>query len=712
MRYSTTFRSASMYSTCLLITFSPLSSVYADTSTRNNLDEVLVTATLRPQSLLDTVYSTTVIDNQTLKEAGQQHFEDVLGLIPNLNWAAGTSRPRYFQIRGVGDIDQYQGAPNASVAFVVDDIDFSGMGSMATLYDVDQVEVLRGPQGITYGANAMAGLINVRSKDPTPNFELSSEATVANYNTGSLGGVISGPIDSNGDAFRLVVQRYRSDGFRHNVYLNRYDTNGLDESTLRGKLNFNFGQWQLKLTGMYLDQDNGYDAWSIDNSFITRSDYPGRDAQRTKAVAANLQYDGWSAAKIESISSYSAMNVTYSFDDDWGNNQFWLDTTGYSPYNYYSDITRERTVRSQEIRLVSRDNRPHAGRIGWVAGAYIRSLREDNSDVEFAQDVSFDSVGSASDLVSRYSATNTAAYGLVEYDFTPATTLSTGVRVERRNATYVDSDTPVQPISNTMLGANISLLHHMSDSHALHFDLSRGYRSGGVNIGASVPADHRFYTTEALWDAEVGDRKEWLHGKVNADISLFYMSRRNMQVTSSIQDPGNPAAFIFITNNAARGENYGVEFSGSVKLNDQLKLFGTTSLLHADFLHYQYVDPYTSELHILDGRAQPHAPDYQFSLGADWHRAGWMARVDISGKGSFYFETSSNESSHAYQLVNAKTGFEDRNWALYGWVRNALDKRYETRGFYFGNEPPDFTPKRYVQNGDPRQVGVTLSLNY
>ncbi|MES1195647.1 MAG: TonB-dependent receptor [Steroidobacter sp.] len=688
--------------------------VHAKTEDTDTLDEVLVTATLRPQKLLDTVYSATVIDSATLKDAGQQHFEDVLGLIPDLNWAAGTSRPRFFQIRGIGELDQYQGAPNASVGFVVDDIDFSGMGGVATMYDMDQVEVLRGPQGITYGANAMAGLISMRSKDPVSKFELSSEATVAGYNTGSLGAVMGGSLDDRGDAFRVVAQRYRSDGFRHNVYLNRYDTNGLDETTLRGKLRFDFGQWQLKLTGLYVDQDNGYDAWSIDNSFVTRSDYPGRDAQRSKAIAANLQYDGWSVAKLESISSYSAMDVTYSFDDDWGNDQFWLDTTGYSPYNYYSDIIRKRSVRTQEIRLSSKDITPRAGRIGWVTGVYVRNLREDNSDVEFAQDVAYDPAGSASDLISRYSATNLAAYGLLEYDFTAATTLNAGARVEQRKASYVDPDTPRDPVTENMLGANVSLVHHWSRQHAAHVELSRGYKSGGVNIGVLPEGEDNFrlYGAEYLWDLEVGDRGSWMNDKLVADVSLFYMSRQHMQVTSSMQDPGNPAKFIFLTLNAVRGENFGAEFSSSYQLSNDWKIFGTASLLHTDFIHYQYVDKYTGELHVLDGRAQPHAPGYQFSLGLDWHHSGWMARVDMSGKGSFYFETSSNETSSAYQLMNAKFGFEDAHWSIYGWVRNAFDKRYATRGFFFGNEPPDFIPKRYIQNGDPRQAGVTMSLKY
>src|ERR1044071_7410675 len=141
------------------------------------LEEVIVTATLREQSLLETPVSITVLNERTLQDAGRQHFEDVLAAVPNLNWAGGTSRPRFFQIRGIGEREQYEGAPNPSVGFLIDDIDFSRLGMPATLYDVKQIEVLRGPQGTQYGANALAGLIVMRGNEPSRQTGYSFEAT-------------------------------------------------------------------------------------------------------------------------------------------------------------------------------------------------------------------------------------------------------------------------------------------------------------------------------------------------------------------------------------------------------------------------------------------------------------------------------------------------------------------------------------------------------
>src|ERR1700683_3166023 len=162
--------------------------------TDDKLDEIVVTATLRSVSLEDLPGSVSVLGPETLRDAGQQHVEDVLALVPNLNWAGDTSRPRYFQIRGIGELLQYQGAPNPSVGFLIDDIDFSGLGTAATLFDVDHIEVLHGPQGTLYGANALAGLIYMQSAAPADTFGGRVELDAGDYAERSVGAVITGPV--------------------------------------------------------------------------------------------------------------------------------------------------------------------------------------------------------------------------------------------------------------------------------------------------------------------------------------------------------------------------------------------------------------------------------------------------------------------------------------------------------------------------------------
>src|SRR3954469_18579359 len=192
---------------------------FAAAAADSSLEEVVVTADLRARELRNLPASATVLDAQTIKIAGVQHFEDVMGLVPNLNWSAGTSRPRFFQIRGVGELEQWQGAPNPSVGFLIDGIDFSGVGMPATLADVDRIEVLRGPQGTAYGANALAGLIAVNTHEPRREPDANAGVLFGDYGTVGANGVLGGPVGDGSAAWRLAAGSYRSDGFRRNTYL-------------------------------------------------------------------------------------------------------------------------------------------------------------------------------------------------------------------------------------------------------------------------------------------------------------------------------------------------------------------------------------------------------------------------------------------------------------------------------------------------------------
>ena len=131
--------------------------------------EIIVQAELSAQNLFNTPSSISILNKRALENRNGTHFQNIIDLIPNLNYSSATSRPRYFQIRGIGEKSLYsgEGPPNFSVGFVLDDMDLSGLGMVGLLYDIDQVEVFKGPQSTIYGSNAMAGLISLHSVDPT-----------------------------------------------------------------------------------------------------------------------------------------------------------------------------------------------------------------------------------------------------------------------------------------------------------------------------------------------------------------------------------------------------------------------------------------------------------------------------------------------------------------------------------------------------------------
>ena len=187
----------------LIVLTHPLLAGAADND--DGIEEIVVTADYRGRTINEFPASVPVLDNEQVKELAVQHFEELVGIVPNLNWSGDGHRARYFQIRGIGELEQYQGAPNPSVGFLIDDIDFSGIGTVATLFDMQRVEVLRGPQGSRYGANALAGLVFLQSTLPAPERDGRAEVMVAGDDAWSAGLAVGGSISDDDTALYRVA---------------------------------------------------------------------------------------------------------------------------------------------------------------------------------------------------------------------------------------------------------------------------------------------------------------------------------------------------------------------------------------------------------------------------------------------------------------------------------------------------------------------------
>ncbi|HKS58573.1 MAG TPA: TonB-dependent receptor [Steroidobacteraceae bacterium] len=680
------------------------------------LEEVVVTATLREQLLLDTPVSITVLNERTLQDAGRQHFEDVLAAVPNLSWAGGTSRPRFFQIRGIGEREQYEGAPNPSVGFLIDDIDFSGIGMPATLFDVGSIEVLRGPQGMRYGANALAGLIVMRGQEPADELGFATEASYGEYASESIGAAATGPVESLNSSWRVAVQRYQSDGYRRDVFLHRDDTNGRDELTGRAKW-----RWRpnddttVDLTWLHARLDNGYDGWSIDNTRVSLADRPGKDAQTSDGASLRLETPAGSLGRLTVIAAGADSDMEYSFDGDWGNEQSWAPFS----YDYFYRALRSRKTRSAEVRLASPDSQ-QPGALAWLVGVYTLDLQESLDETSVGTYIDpFDDANSGSDddhLFSSYDARNFAAFGQVDGRLSERWGWSFGLRGEQRTADYRDrgikSDEPRATDTSQrdrMWGGQATLHFDPSERLRLFTTVSRGYKAGGFNLGQAALLRAQF-TPEYLWSLDVGAKGEWLDRRLYADVTAFYMKRSDMQVSTGVQlDPiGDPNSYFFYTDNASGGRNLGLESSVRWKLTSQIEVGGTLGLLRTRYSGYR---PTNED---VGARDQAYAPRYQASLNATWrHPLGWMARIDVSAVDSYYFDVPPNPTrSNSYALTNIKLGYEAGRWSVYAFGRNVFDRDYDVRGFFFGNEPPAFDNKRYVQLGEPQQFGVTARWEF
>lgn len=684
------------------------------------MEVMVVTADFRSSSLEKMPSSITVIDSQKIQDESAQHFEDLLNSIANFNWSGGSSRPKYFQIRGVGEQEQYQGAPNSSVGYIIDDIDLSGIGMVSSMYDLQQVEVLRGPQGTRYGANALAGLIYLKSNDPTDVFEHGGEVSLGDDDLRTFSGFSSGPLTDSGKLlYRVSMQQHQQNGYHDNLYLGRDDTNGRDEFSGRAKLRwYATDDLQFDLTVLHADFDNGYDVWSLTNSPTqTTSDQPGVDSQRTTGAGFKATYSGAENFELTSLTSFANTDHHYSYDGDWANSEYWAskqcndDNGNLAPcqYDYFWDKTGQRKTASQEFRLSSTEQgRIFAESTDWLLGVYAMNLKEDNQ-LYSEYNASPDEV-----LDSEYEATNYALFGQLDTDLGSNYALSVGLRLERRNSHYSDTNNDNFDPSETMWGGHIAVSKVLNDSHNAYVRVARGYKAGGFNMTLPVELnDKKEFSTETLYNYEIGLKSHWLAGLIDTNLALFYMDRQDQQVAASQQDPDKPQRFILFTENAGSSNNYGAELDATWYATDNLQVYSSLGWLETAYGDYQYQDKYGTEVD-LTGRDLAHSPHVTYSLGGTYRaNSGWFANLNLSGKSEFYYSDSNESRSEPYTIVNARIGYEASAWSAYLWGRNLFNEEYGVRGFYFGNEPDNgWAEKQYIRYGDPRQIGVTFNVKF
>lgn len=653
------------------------------------IDEITVTADYRERSLVEVPLSISSMSEKFISEVAVQHFEELVNLVPNMNWSGDGHRARYFQIRGVGELEQYQGAPNPSIGFLIDDIDFSGIGSIATLFDIQTVEVLRGPQGSRYGASALGGLIYMRSTEPSVERNGRLQLTVGNDDAFSFAAAIGGALyGSDSASFRVSAQKHQSNGFRDNTFLNRDDTNGRDETSIRGKAHFEPTETvDIDVSLLYSNTDNGYDAFSLDNSNTVLSDKPGKDAQESVGAAIRLDWRAFSDLTATSVTSFADSRIDFSFDADWGNAESWAPVT----YDYVSSNDRTRRTASQEFRLGSEQ---------WLIGVYAFDLVDEILTVNLGDyyDPLYDWADTLDDRFgSNYEASSVALFGQYDHDLMEATRLSAGFRIEHRSTDYFDTGGLTTAPSETMWGGEIGISRDFSALTA-YASLAKGYRAGGFNLGA-VPAGKRDFGSEEMWTIETGIKALLLDSRLHMNAAVFQYRRNEQQVRTSTQlIPGDPASFVFFTDNTGEGNALGVEVDARWFPADDWELYASLGLIDAT---------------LQSGREQAHAPSFTFAAGLAYRNPnGFFARLDASAKDAFYFDVSHDQKSEPYQLLNARIGLEAEFWLVSLWGRNLFDQKYAVRGFYFGNEPPDFPDTLYTRSGDPRQMGITIEKRF
>jgi iron complex outermembrane recepter protein len=681
-----------------LLAFAALVAFASVSRAQTALEEIVVTGEFRERDVNDLPASVSVVQGAAIEQRAANHLEEVLALAPNVNLAAGSSRSRFFQIRGIGERGQFVEPLNPSVGLIIDGVDLSTAASAATLFDVEQVEVFHGPQGTRYGANALAGLINVRTRAPTDEFEARLGLDVSDYSGRTLNGVVSGALGERITG-RIAAQQHAGDGFLENTYLGLDDTNRRDELAVRGKLNWAPADTITvhALLG-YVDIDNGYDAFSLDNDRRTRSDAPGRDAQETVFAGVDLTWDGATAFTLEASAAGLTVDSAYGYDEDWT-------YEGFHPFGYSSTDSyfRDRWNATAELRLLSEEaGRIFAGTTNWIVGIYAL-----DSEVDLRREYTF----LASPFTSEFTVGRTAIFGQLETELRSGTRLTAGLRYERHQSDYADSEGVAFTPNDDLVGWRISVDHPLSAAALGYVTLARGYKAGGFNTDGTLDADLRQYDPETLVNLELGVKGNFLDGRLEARVAVFYMARSDVQIASSITRvrADGSAEFIDFIGNAAEGTNSGIEGELTFAATERLEISASLGLLHSEY--DSFVNAAGDD---LGGREQAHAPGYQFAIGARYSFAnGWYANVGAEGRDAFFFSDSHNERSQAYALVSAGVGVVRGPWNLRLWGRNLTDQDTHTRGYFFGNDPRiDYAPRLYTQLGEPRRVGFSVTRSF
>ena len=682
---------------CAALAFLPLSA-FSDST----IDEIIVTSDFRDSTLLQTPASVTVIDSAAIAQRQARHLEQVLNLAPNVNFSSGASRGRFIQIRGIGERSQFIEPLNPSVGTLVDGIDFTGIAGAATTMDIAQIEILRGPQGTLYGANALAGLINVRSNQPSEQLQGNMQVSVGDYGTGTVSAAVGGPI-SESLGYRVAVQQHSSDGYIENDFLERDDTNNIDELSLRTILDWQASDdLDLKLTLFHVDADNGYDGFSLDNTRHTLSDTPGHDRHKATAAAVESRWQGAENFQLVSLLSFADNDLEYGYDEDWA----FPDICTGQPcegweYNSADNYSRQRDNASVDIKLVSEpEARILNGSSGWVVGMYWRDQDEQLLRQQTGND----------NFTSNFDTSNKALYGQLDTQLSDSLNLISGLRLEARDATYSDSDSVAHSVGESLWGGRLALQYQITADQMIYGLVSRGYKAGGVNSDPALVSEDREFDTELMWNFEAGLKGRWLEDRLQAQVAAFYQKRDDIQIKQSLVQSrvdSNAVDFTDYFGNAASGANYGIEVEFNWLASESLTWFGSLGLLSAD-----YDIPKSED---LDSRQQAHAPDYQFALGGSHQISDTLSiSVDVEGKDKFYLSSSHNEQTQAYELVNARINYFLNGWDLSLWGRNLTNKDVIVRGFGgFGNDPRKFyATEAYYQFGEPRMFGVSGQYDF
>lgn len=698
-----------------------------------SLEKVVVTARKQEEAALDTPLSITAFTSETLINQGISDPNAIALRTPGMVYANfGDSKLSPTSLRGVVGGAGSAGTDPA-VGYYLDEVFIGqGVGAAVDLFDLAQVEVLRGPQGTLFGRNAIGGAVSYTTARPTDEFEARLEIDAGNYDYYRIGGVISGPIVPDRIQGRLAIVTRQRVGFYNNVLLGQ-DVNTQGSWPARGQLAVQLGgSTDLLLSADYKEIDQrpliyetlsytpGTTFAAVSGTFgIARNTDPfDRNVYADITPEETAELWGMSSTFSTRIGAVDVINITSYREHDY----FSRTDTDRSSLSWIYDGDPETVNRfSNELRLSGT-----SGALDWIAGLYYFDQETSNqSYIEVGSDLAAilgapQAAGLRSGSDAVLETTSTAAFASLTWAISEQLDLTVGGRYtqEDKSIDYTQSD------ALGLLGGNVeiaasdswskftptaSLRYRFTPQAIGYVTVSSGFKSGGFN-DALGDANGISFDPESLWNYEAGFKGEFFGGSMQASLAAFHMDWTDIQINAD--NPDTPLVFDPTISNAGGASSTGLEVEILARLSEYLTVGVNGSLLDSKY----------EEGSLLDGTPldrTPYAPDYTFNLTADYvvpisSSLNGFAGGAVLARGKSYLTLDNQEDGRvdSYALLNLNFGIEARDgrWRLSVWGSNLGDETVKHRLFDLGDN--DIIGQKFIMLNDPTTYGVRLVVRH
>lgn len=599
-----------------------------------------VTAQHREEREQDVPISMKVFSGSQLEAARVYDTPDVIAATPSVNFTpvGGNLRNTNFSIRGLGSMVLGAGV-DSSVAVYVDDVFIgNGAGLNTELFDIERVEVTRGPQGTLYGKNALAGAIHIHTAPPEAKTSARGEVSYGNYNYANGRGYVNGAFDDDGLTGRLSATATRRDGTEPNV--SAEDVNTQNNLALRGQIaGAGKDGFSLRVIGDYA-RDRAIRTAGGDFTTATKYSDVAEPYHQQRDVFGLTGKATWEGKDATVVSITGLRGLLFSNPG-----------SDLRPQSYFRQGQSDRQQQlSEEVRVMS----PQTNRLRWLSGVYLYG--ETWSTTTFRQLLDVAPLwGLTYGHREQSSADQTSASGAVFADLTWGLTdqwdIGGGLRYshEAKSIDYhhtandgVAAMGKIQTLKQHRnfndLSPKIVTTYAWSDNAKTYAKVERGFKSGGFsNLAANTT--HLGFDAETAWNYEVGTKTNWLDGAMTLNTSVFQMDVKNQQVQVLYPTGG------VVTSNASAAVSRGGEVEATVTPEKHVTLFGSFSYADARFDDYRNapVQGVTSQTENATGKRLPFASQFSYDLGASWYHyvtpwTRFTARADYQFKGPIYFD--------------------------------------------------------------------------